>query len=195
MKNTSALALTGATIAVSNAAIATSSRQWRRRSRGDRSENGVRETRVQNHHTSSGPRAFEANPAIDARAKARAGTTSDDLLDPAVDAYELAGAFTYEPRWTAAHFSFLRSFVRAMCMDSGEELRAADGGPEACPEAMRLLERMPDEPYAVNAANVTAARRDKAMLKGLSPTDLQTEWTKFFRRSYREAREAAERGE
>ena len=33
------------------------------------------------------------------------------------------------------------------------------------------------------------------MLKGLSPTDLQTEWTKFFRRSYREAREAAERGE
>ena len=141
------------------------------------------------------------NPAIDARAKARAGTTSDDLLDPAVDAYELAGAFTYEPRWTAAHFSFLRSFVRAMCMDSGEELRAAwrailaHGGPEACPEAMRLLERMPDEPYAVNAANVTAARRDKAMLKGLSPTDLQTEWTKFFRRSYREAREAAERGE
>ena len=141
------------------------------------------------------------NPAVDARARARAGTTSDDLLDPTVDAYELAHAFTYEPRWTAAHFSFLRSFVRAMCMDSGEELRAAwrailaHGGPEACPEAMRLLERMPDEPYAVSAANVTAARRDKAMLKGLSPTDLQTEWTKFFRRSYREAREAAERGE
>ena len=141
------------------------------------------------------------NPAIDARAKARAGTTSDDLLDPAVDAYELAGAFTYEPRWTAAHFSFLRSFVRAMCMDSGEELRAAwrailaHGGPEACPEAMRLLERMPDEPYAVSGANVTAARKDKAMLKGLSGTDLQTEWTKFFRRSYREARETAERGE
>ncbi len=141
------------------------------------------------------------NPAIDARAKARAGTTSDDLLDPTVDAYELAGAFTYEPRWTAAHFSFLRSFVRAMCMDSGEELRAAwrailaHGGPEACPEAMRLLGRMPDEPYAVNWANVTAARKDKAMLKGLSQTDLQTEWTKFFRRSYREAREAAERRE
>jgi len=140
------------------------------------------------------------NPAIDARAKARAGTTSDDLLDPAVDAYELAGAFTYEPRWTAAHFSFLRSFVRAMCMDSGEELRAAwrailaNGGPDACPEAMRLLERMPDEPYEVNWSNVTAARKDKAMLKGLSPTDLQTEWTKFFRRSYREARAAAERG-
>ncbi|MBQ6102658.1 MAG: ABC transporter substrate-binding protein, partial [Kiritimatiellae bacterium] len=141
------------------------------------------------------------NPAIDARAKARAGTTSDDLLDPAVDAYELAHAFTYEPRWTSAHFSFLRSFVRAMCMDSGEELRAAwrailaHGGPDACPEAMRLLERMPDEPYAVNWANVTAARKDKSMLKGLSQTDLQTEWTKFFRRSYREAREAAERRE
>ena len=138
------------------------------------------------------------NPAIDARARARAGTTSDDLLDPAVDAYELAGAFTYEPRWTAAHFSFLRSFVRAMCMDSGEELRAAwrailaHGGPEACPEAMALLGRMPDEPYAINWANVTAARKDPSLAKGLSPTDLQTEWTKFFRRSYAEARAAAE---
>ncbi|MBQ9727571.1 MAG: extracellular solute-binding protein [Kiritimatiellae bacterium] len=139
-----------------------------------------------------------SNPATDARARARAGTTSDDLLDPAVDAYELAGAFTYEPRWTAAHFSFLRSFVRAMCMDSGEELREAwrailaAGGPGACPEAMRLLERLPDEPYEVNWANVTAARKDPSLAKGLSATDLQTEWTKFFRRSYAEARAAAE---
>ena len=138
------------------------------------------------------------NPAIDARAKARAGTTSDDLLDPAVDAYELAHAFTYEPRWTAAHFSFLRSFVRAMCMDSGEELRAAwrailaAGGPEACPEAMALLERLPDEPYAINWANVTKARKDPSLAKGLSGTDLQTAWTIFFRRSYAEARAAAE---
>lgn len=138
------------------------------------------------------------HPAVDARARARAGTTSDDLLDPAVDAYELAGAFAYEPRWTASHFSFLRSFVRAMCMDAGDELRAAwrailaAGGPEARPEAVRLLERLPDEPYEVNWANVTAARKDPSLAKGLSPTDLQTEWTKFFRRSYREARAAAE---
>ncbi len=138
------------------------------------------------------------NLVIDARAKARAGTTSDDLLDPAVDAYELAHAFTYEPRWTAAHFSFLRSFVRAMCMDSGEELRAAwrailaAGGPEACPEAMALLRRMPVEPYAVNWANVTKARKDPSLARGLNATDLQTAWTVFFRRSYAEARAAAE---
>ncbi|MBR1608535.1 MAG: ABC transporter substrate-binding protein, partial [Kiritimatiellae bacterium] len=87
------------------------------------------------------------DPAVDARARARAGTTSDDLLDPAVDAYSLAEAFTYEPRWTAPHFAFLRSFVRAMCMDSGDDLRAAwreilaAGGPEACPDAMAALER------------------------------------------------------
>ncbi|MBQ3809610.1 MAG: ABC transporter substrate-binding protein, partial [Kiritimatiellae bacterium] len=138
------------------------------------------------------------NPAVDARAKARAGTTSDDLLDPAVDAYELAHAFTYEPRWTASHFSFLRSFVRAMCMDSGEELRAAwrailaAGGPDACPEAMRLLERMPVEPYEVNWTNVTKARKDPSLAKGLNATDQQTAWTIFFRRSYAEARAAAE---
>ena len=140
------------------------------------------------------------NPAVDARAKARAGTTSDDLLDPAVDAYELAHAFTYEPRWTAAHFSFLRSFVRAMCMDAGEELRAAwraileNGGPEACPEAVRLLERLPDAPYEVNWANVTKARKDPTLAQGLDATALQTAWTVFFRRSYAEARAAAESG-
>ena len=140
------------------------------------------------------------HPAVDARARARAGTTSDDLLSPGIDAYALASAFEYEPRWTASHFAFLRSFVRAMCMDAGEELRAAwgailaHGGPEACPEAMRLLGRLPDAPYPIDWAHVTAAVSDASLRKGLSDTDLQTEWTKFFRRSYREAREAAEAG-
>ncbi len=137
------------------------------------------------------------NPSLDARARARAGTTSDDLLDPAVDAYELAKAFTYEPRWTASHFAFLRSFVRAMCMDSGEDLRAAwrdilaAGGPDACPEAVRLLERLPQSPYPVDWTHVTAAARQRTPPGGRTAADVQTEWTKFFRASYREAAQAA----
>ena len=137
------------------------------------------------------------HPTVDARARARAGTTSDDLLDGAVDAYALASAFEYEPRWTASHFAFLRSFVRAMCMDSGDELREAwgaileAGGPGAVPEAAALLRRLPDAPFRVDWAGVTAAVRDPALRGGLSDTDQQTEWTKFFRRSYREARDAA----
>ena len=137
------------------------------------------------------------NPVFDARARARAGTTSDDLLDPAVDAYELARAFTYEPRWTASHFAFLRSFVRAMCMDSGDDLRAAwreilaAGGPEACPGAVALMQRLPQRPYPVDWRHVTAAAKDKSLAGGMSSTDVQTEWTKFFRASYREAAAAA----
>lgn len=139
------------------------------------------------------------HPDVDARARARAGTTSDDLLDPEVDAYLLAGAFTYEPRWTAAHFSFLRTFVRAMCMDSGRELRAAwgaileAGGPDACPEAVALLERLPAEPYPVDWAHVTAAAKDKSLLKGMNTADLLSAWTSFFRASYREAEAVARR--
>lgn len=139
------------------------------------------------------------HPGVDARAKARAGTTSDDLLDPEVDAYLLAGSFTYEPRWTASHFSFLRTFVRAMCMDSGRELRAAwgaileAGGPETCPEAVALLERLPTDPYPVDWANVTAAAKDKSLLKGMNTADLLSCWTSFFRTSYREAEAAARR--
>ncbi|MBQ7667006.1 MAG: substrate-binding domain-containing protein [Kiritimatiellae bacterium] len=132
-------------------------------------------------------------PAVDARAKARAGTTSDNLLDPAVDVYSLASAFEYEPRWTASHFSFLRLFIRAMCMDSGDELREAwgaileAGGPSACPEAVSQLEALPRAPYPVDWAGVTAAARDPSLRAGLSDADLQSEWTKFFRASYREA--------
>lgn len=139
----------------------------------------------------------DQNPTVDARARARKGTTSDNLLDPTVDAYTLANAFTYEPRWTAAHFSFLRSFVRAMCMDAGRELRSAwkaileAGGPEAVPEAVALLERMPVEPYPIDWATVTEASRNRSMTKGLSETDLTSAWTSFFRNSYREAEACA----
>jgi ABC-type Fe3+ transport system substrate-binding protein len=137
------------------------------------------------------------HPSVDARARARKGTTSDDLLDPTVDAYGLASAFEYEPRWTASHFSFLRSFVRAMCMDSGEELREAwgailaAGGPDKTPEAVAALCRLPQAPYPVDWAHVSMAARDRSLAAGLSDADLQAEWTRFFRRSYREARDLA----
>jgi len=133
------------------------------------------------------------NPAVQARAEAHARHTSDDLLDPSVDAYHLANAFEYQPRWTAAHFGFFRQLVRAMCMDAGEELRSAwkaiidNGGPEACPEAMALLERMPDVPIPIVWQTATETARYNTI-------DLMREWTGFFRRSYREAEAAARSG-
>lgn len=129
------------------------------------------------------------HPAVQARAEEHARHTSDNLLDPAVDAYHLAGAFDYHPRWTAAHFAFFRQLVRAMCMDAGKELRSAwkaiidASGPEANPEAMALLQRLPDRPVPITWKTAGEAVGANAM-------DAMREWTIFFRRSYREAEAA-----
>ena len=131
------------------------------------------------------------NPEIDAKAREHAKHTSDDLLDSAVDAYHLAKSFEYYPRWTGAHFGFFRQFVRAACMDSGVELRAAwkaiidAGGADANPEAVALLERLPALPEAVTwrSAASYGSRHETV--------DYMREWVKFFRESYREAERAA----
>ncbi|MGI5867906.1 MAG: ABC transporter substrate-binding protein [Kiritimatiellia bacterium] len=129
------------------------------------------------------------HPAVQARAEEHARHTSDDLLDPAVDAYHLAGAFEYQPRWTASHFGFFRQLVRVMCMDAGQELRAAwkavadAGGPEANPEAAALLERLPDRPVPITWKTAGEATGSDAM-------EAMREWTLFFRNSYHEAKAA-----
>jgi len=133
------------------------------------------------------------HPSVQKRAEEHAQYTSDDLMDPAVDAYHLANAFEYQPRWTASHFSFFRQLVRAMCMDSGTELRSAwkaiieAGGPEANPEAVAIMERLPDAPLPITwkTAGDTAAKYDTI--------DYMREWIAFFRKSYTEAEAAVHR--
>ncbi len=120
---------------------------------------------------------------------AHAPHTSDPLTDPAVDAYALSGTFDYIPRWTGPHFAFFRLLVRSMCMDAGPELKAAwraimaAGGPDACPEAMAVLRRLPP---GVTWETAPAVARGNAM-------DLSREWTLFFRDSYRQAEALASR--
>jgi len=117
---------------------------------------------------------------------------SDPLWERDVDAYQLSEAFLYEARWTGRHFGIQRDLVKAMCLDSGDELRAAwgailkTGGPEVNPEAMRAFEAMPGEPYPLNwqSAVTTCA--------AVPRMDLLREWTAFFRHQYRLARELAE---
>ncbi len=113
--------------------------------------------------------------------------TLDDLTDPNVDPYQLAQRFQYIPRWTASHFGIQRDLIRAMCMDTGEELRSvwgailAHGGPDKNPDAMRALERMPDAPFPLTwqSAITEYARADRL--------DTLRHWADFFRASYREA--------
>lgn len=118
---------------------------------------------------------------------------ADDPAGPGHDPYVLAAGATYRARWTASHFGPLRDLVKAMCLDSGDELRAAwraileAGGPEACPAALAAFERLPEHPLPLtweNAPRLAATQDRRTYLR---------EWTAFFRAQYREAAARAAR--
>ena len=113
--------------------------------------------------------------------------TTDDLGGANVDMYRLAHEFVYRPRWTAGYFGLFRDLIRAMCMDAGQELRAAwrailaAGGPEQCPRALTALGRMPQVPEPLTWASGLAMGRKYDRL------DLLREWTVQYRKQYAEA--------
>ena len=113
--------------------------------------------------------------------------TTDDLGGPNVDMYRLADEFTYRPRWTSGYYGLFRDLIRAMCMDSGQELRAAwkaiiaAGGPEACPRAMEALGRLPQAPEPLTWVSGLSMGRKYDRL------DLLREWTVQYRAQYAEA--------
>jgi ABC-type Fe3+ transport system substrate-binding protein len=153
--------------------------------------------------TPGGPRRFalrrlpirrdfypSGDPAWQAAFERHRPHLADPLWEPGVDAYRLGESFHYEPHWTGRHFGIQRDLIRAMCMDSGDELRRAwrailrHGGPERNPEAMRHLEAMPENPHPLTWASAVGAYAREPRLAVLS------EWTAFFRRQYRLAEEA-----
>lgn len=132
------------------------------------------------------------DPAFPSRWREHESHTVDRLADPAVNPYALAKQFSYEARWTGRHFSVQRDLICAMCMDAGEELKAAwkaiqdHGGPEQHPKAMELLHRMPDRPELLTWVSALSVG------KRFDRLDIMREWTRFFRESYAEARREAE---
>jgi ABC-type Fe3+ transport system substrate-binding protein len=132
-------------------------------------------------------------PAVDAVAEARRPYLADPLWLPETDAYHLGASFLYEPRWTAVHFGIQRDLIRAMCMDSGDELRRAwraileNGGPAANPEAIRVLEALPPFPVPLTWRSAIEEYAKVPRLEYLR------EWTAFFREQYRRAEAAARR--
>jgi len=117
---------------------------------------------------------------------------ADDLADPAINPYALATNFTYRSRWTSPLFGVQRDLIRAMCLDSADELRAAweailrHGGPEAQPEAMALLGRLPDAPEPLAWHNAAAVARKYDALERMRT------WTAFYRGNYRKVKEMLE---
>ncbi len=132
------------------------------------------------------------DPVIQAACASNRPYLSDDLSDPRINPYALGAQFSYQPRWTAALFDLQRDLVRSMCIDSGDELRAAwgaiirRGGPEKNPRAMALLLAMPDRPAPLDWLTAVSDYKRFDRLACLR------EWTAFFRRKYREAEQAAE---
>ena len=118
-------------------------------------------------------------------------STSRRYVDPAINPYALAANFTYYPRWTTRHFGVHRDLIRAMCLDSGDELRAAwraiieRGGPAAQPEAMRVLRRLPDQPEPLTWRSALEIQNKYERFEYLRA------WTACFRRNYREAEKLA----
>ena len=131
------------------------------------------------------------DPAMQAFYEANKAHYSDHLGDLETDAYRLGEAFVYWPRWTLRHFGIQRDLIRAMCMDSGEELRAAwrailqNGGAEKNPEAMQFLEAMPTVPVLLTWNTAISVFQTQPRLERLAS------WTAFFRKQYRMARKAA----
>ena len=110
------------------------------------------------------------------------------MSDPDVRPYELAAKMQYRGDWTARLFGFIRLFIRAMVIDSHAELQAAwqaihkAGGPQAVPEAMAELGKMPltyDEALKVNLSNP------------LESVQLTRKWAVYFAKQYRQAERLA----
>ena len=131
------------------------------------------------------------DPVFNAAAATNALDSSDDLASPDINPFTLADTFTYRPRWSGRHFGVQRDLVRALCLDSGDELRVAwkaiidHGGPDANPEAMALLRKLPTKPVPVTWESAVTDYRKIPRLQYMR------EWTAEMRANYRTAERIA----
>jgi iron(III) transport system substrate-binding protein len=132
-------------------------------------------------------------PAINAAFEHHRRYTADDLGSPSIDPYQVAQHFTYYPRWTARHFGVQREIIRAMCLDSADDLRAAwqtrraRGGVDADAPLMRALPTV----ALTNRRTGTVEhvpltwRTAPDFPERYDPLEYLREWTAAFRASYR----------
>lgn len=117
------------------------------------------------------------------RARMSDGDTGDDL-------FALAAEFEYHGEWTGPLFNLIRVLLRAMVIDAHPELRRAwraildAGGPEAVPEAMAALRRLPFELKDAAAENQAIQLPEDRVFRTRA-------WGEFFRASYQEAERLA----
>jgi hypothetical protein len=132
-------------------------------------------------------------PAIEAAYEGHRRYAADDLGSPSIDPYQLAQHFTYYPRWTARHFGVQRQIIRAMALDSSEDLQSAwrrlrqRGGLDGEPAALGGL------PTVALVNRRTRARETVPLTWRTAPDFPETydpleylrAWTAAFRATYR----------
>ena len=115
----------------------------------------------------------------------------EDLNYPDYNPYQLAGTFQYHGEWTGRYFSLIRVLIKCIALDPMDDLRDAwqaileNGGPEACPMAMKELCELPVtfEEAAQAAAGLSGSPAEV--------TALRRSWTDEAVRHYRKAAELA----
>ncbi len=110
----------------------------------------------------------------------------DRMSDGNARPFALAEQFTYRPEWTGRLFGLIRVLIRVMVIDSHQELKQAwsaviqAGGPDAAPEAMATMNKLPfPHSQAADAAKALADPRRRL--------ELTREWGEFFRSTYLQA--------
>jgi ABC-type Fe3+ transport system substrate-binding protein len=116
--------------------------------------------------------------------------------DPEVRPYELAKDFEYRPAWTAGVFGAQALIIRAMCIDSHHELKAAwraliDAG--FPPKAMEKFGNLDHVNYAAASGKIKAAASSKA--RKIDQVRLAKSLADQFRANYAEAARLARAGQ
>lgn len=116
------------------------------------------------------------------------------MLAPEAEPFRQASSFQYQGAWTGAYFSLIQMLIKVMVLDCQEELRVAwkaivdAGGPEAVPEAFATFAMLPFHHHegfeVMNRAWSSARER----------TEMQREWTVFFKEHYQLAQKFAREG-
>jgi ABC-type glycerol-3-phosphate transport system substrate-binding protein len=118
----------------------------------------------------------------------------EEMVDGGVMPYEVASEFIYDYQLTGRHFTPLRNIIRAMCIDSHEELKDAwaalieAGFPE---EAMAVFHDLEPVGY-----EVTLSKIKKVLKSGdkVAVVRMMNELGRHFRDNYREATRLARKG-
>ena len=114
-----------------------------------------------------------------------------DMVDAAVMPYEVASEFIYDYDLTGRHFTPLRNIIRAMCIDSHEEMKAAWAAlirADFPPEATAKFYDVSPVGYEITLSEIKVALKsgDK-----IAVVRMMNDLGAHFRGNYREAERMA----